>query len=100
MSRQPSGVLTLDVREPSIPGQVLPFVRVVAVVVEFLGAVRVMNVSPGLRADRVVPSIVSRDGRAGARRVRVLELGNEALALQAGEGFQLAKFNKGREKVQ
>jgi hypothetical protein len=75
---QLSGVLPFDIRQPRVVGHALPFVGIVTVVVELLGAVRVADVPPTFRTDRVAPPMMSRDGRPGAWGVRILELRNDA----------------------
>ena len=100
MRRQPSGVFALDLREPRVVRQVLPFVGIVAVVVELLGAVGVADVPPALRTDRVASPIVRRDGRPGARGVRVLELGTRLWPSRPCAGRQAAELDQGRVKVE
>jgi hypothetical protein len=53
------------------------------VIVELLGAIRISDVPPALGPDGVASPIMSRDGRPGAWSGHVLELGNEAVAVQA-----------------
>ena len=98
LARQPPRVLALDIRQARIVRQVGPFVGIVAVVVELLGAVGVSDVSPSLRADRVVPAVVGGDGRPGAGGVGILELRDEAVALQAAAGRQAAELDERRDR--
>ena len=88
---EPSGVLALDIHEPGVVRQVFPFMGIVSVVVKLLGAVRISDVPPTLRTDGMVPSIMGRDGRPRAWGVRVLELRNKTVSVQAVAGCQATK---------
>jgi len=67
---------------------------------DFFRAVGVADKPPALRTDRVVSPIMRCDGRVAPRRIRVLELRNQTMALQVLAGRQAAKLDERRVKVE
>src|SRR5271157_4538596 len=57
--------------EPGIGDQVRPLVRVVAMVVELLGPVRIADVAPVFRANRVIAPVEGGNSRPRTRSLRI-----------------------------
>src|SRR5690554_6489741 len=80
-------------------GEVLPFVRVVAVIVQLIGAVRVADVAIALVPYRVVAVTVGHHGRLAARRRRIAQQRGEALTFDVRGNVEAGELGQGRVEI-
>ena len=97
---QPAGKFVTIFFAGGIVSEVSEFIRIVAVVVELLGAVFVDDQSPVAAPNGVVTEIRGGDRRAIAARRRVLELWDERKSFEAGVLRQTAQLDKRRVDVE
>ena len=83
-----------DVGKIFIPGAVVPFVDVTSYVVKFFRSVRVTNVSPIVRADRMIVVIRCGDSRPLSPGSGVSQLRHQTVSLQAALLGQSAELNQ------
>ena len=71
-----------------------PFVGISLHIIQFLGAIRVSNVTPTIGANRVVADIVRGDRRPASLGFGVFQLRQKTVAFDAGFFGQSAEFNQ------
>ena len=79
--------------------QVVPFVGISVVIVEFLPAVVVLDESPTLRSHGVIPSAERSQHRARPFPCRVFQKRNEAFSVEVGSLGNATEFEQRRVKV-
>ena len=91
---QPLGKLFNDFLMSGIVGQVVEFVLISPVIIEFLGAVFVSDQSPVSSTDGVIAEIGRGDSWPVTRCRGVVQLGNEGNAFEVGILRSLAQFDE------
>ena len=72
--------------------KICPFFWIIIMIVEFLTAVDVADVTPAFRADGEFGIIVSGNGRIIPFGIRIKEEGNQAVPVEFIPGRQIAQF--------
>ena len=87
-------MFTKDFFVAGTTGEVCPLVRILDHVVEFLGAIGVVNITPVLGTNTVIALVVRSDGRTPAGSVGIFELGQETDSFKSVFGFEPTQIDE------
>ena len=77
-------------------GQVVPFVGILGMIVQFLRSIAVADITEPLGTHGALPALVLGHGRKIPRHFRVLQKRNDARPIKIFSWFQSAEFDQGR----
>ena len=92
-------VLLDDVGVLGISCEIVPFIRVLAHIIEFLISICVLDEAPVLATDAVIIVVMGGDGGPLAVGIGILELWHKAVSLELAVCREVAEFGEGRVDI-